>query len=174
METDRIALRPPEPADLDILYKWENNMEVWNVSNTITPFSRYVLKKYIQNAQLDIYQTKQLRLIIEIKGVHPTPVGLIDLFDFDPYHQRAGLGVLIASTENRQKGIATEAVELLIEYSFKTLKLKQLYCNISASNTASLKLFKNCGFETIGTKKEWLRAMNGWDDEIMMQLISHC
>ena len=79
----QITLRALEEEDIELLYKWENDMDIWEVSNTLTPFSRYQLKKYIEQAQLDIFQTKQLRLIIDLEENEKTlTVGLIDLFDF--------------------------------------------------------------------------------------------
>lgn len=175
LENSIVKLRAPEPSDLELLYLWENNMEIWKVSNTITPFSRYVLKRYIETAHLDIWDTKQLRLIIEAKNQNDlmhVPVGLVDIFDFDPFHLRAGVGILIANKEYRQKGYATEALRLLIRYAFEILQLNQLYCNISASNSVSLQLFQNQGFEIIGTKKNWLKTKTGWQDEVMLQIIN--
>ena len=175
LENSSIKLRAPELSDIDLLYVWENNMEIWKASNTLTPFSRFVLKKYIETSHLDIWETKQLRLIIEAKNQNSlmfVPVGLVDLFDFDPFHLRAGVGILIANKEYRQKGYATEALKLLIKYSFDTLQLHQLYCNISAENTISLQLFENSGFEVVGTKKGWLKTINGWQDEVMLQIIN--
>lgn len=175
LENSIVRLRAPEQSDVEALYLWENNMEIWKVSNTITPFSRFVLKKYIETAHLDIWGTKQLRLIIEAKDQSSLmflPVGLIDLFDFDPFHLRAGIGILIANSEFRQKGYATEALKLMVRYSFETLQLHQLYCNISADNSISLQLFKNAGFEQIGIKKEWLKSLNGWQDEVLLQIIN--
>lgn len=175
LENSIVKLRAPEQSDIDLLYVWENNMEIWKVSNTITPFSRFVLKKYIETAHLDIWDTKQLRLIIEAKDQSSlmfAPVGLIDLFDFDPFHLRAGIGILIANAEFRQKGYATEALKLMVRYSFETLQLHQLYCNISTENTISLQLFQNIGFEKIGVKKDWLKSLNGWQDEVMLQMVN--
>jgi diamine N-acetyltransferase len=43
---ENIHLRALEPEDVDVLYKWENNREIWHVSNTQTPFSRYVLEQF--------------------------------------------------------------------------------------------------------------------------------
>ena len=60
-----IKLRALEKEDLDFLYQIENNESFWQVSHTQTPFSKYMLKLYLENAHLDIYQAKQLRLIIE-------------------------------------------------------------------------------------------------------------
>jgi len=175
LENSAVKLRALEPTDLDLLYSWENNMEIWKVSNTITPFSKYILKKYIETSHLDIWETKQLRLIIEAKNqssLMQVSVGTIDLFDFDPFHLRAGIGILIANKEFRHRGYATEALSLLIRYAFETLQLHQLYCNISFENQISIQLFKNHGFNVVGVKKEWQKTLNGWGDEIMLQLIN--
>jgi len=171
LKNDLVKLRALEPEDINILYSWENDMKIWNVSDTLTPFSKYILNKYIENSHLDIFQLKELRLVIEeIKT--KKPIGLIDLFDFDPYHSRAGVGILIYHDEKRQTGFATSALDLFIEYSFNTLGLHQLYCNIGANNKASLKLFSNFGFEIIGAKKDWRKTLDGWEDEYVFQLIN--
>jgi diamine N-acetyltransferase len=175
LENSIVKLRAPEISDIDLLYTWENNMDIWKVSNTLTPFSRFVLKKYIETAHLDIWETKQLRLIIEAKNQSSlmlNSVGLIDLFDFDPFHLRAGIGILIANTEYRQKGYATEALKLMVCYTFETLQLHQLYCNISSDNLVSLQLFQHIGFEIVGTKKDWLKTKDGWKDEILLQIVN--
>jgi diamine N-acetyltransferase len=170
-----VKLRALEPSDVDLLYSWENNMEIWKVSNTITPFSRHILLKYIESAHLDIWETKQLRLVIEAKddsSQNFEPIGMIDLFDFEPYHLRAGIGILIANIEFRNKGYAKEALNVLIKYAFDTLQLHQLYCNIDTTNIVSLKLFQNAGFSIIGEKKQWLKYSKGWVGEILLQLIN--
>lgn len=169
LEGKSIQLRAIEPEDLEIIHKWENDTNIWELSTTLSPFSKYVIKQYIANSHLDIYETKQLRFIIEKDKV---AIGAIDLFDFDPFHQRAGIGVLIHKEENRSQGNASEALELLINYCFKTLCLKQLYCNITSDNAPSLALFSKHGFTQIGIKKDWIKTNKGWKDEIMMQFIN--
>ena len=100
MENELIRLRALEPDDVQVLYKWENDTEVWKVSNTIVPFSKYMLLQFIANQQRDIFETRQLRLIIESKQ-SGKPVGAIDLFDLDPYNCRAGVGILIYDNETQ-------------------------------------------------------------------------
>lgn len=175
LENEQVKLRAPELEDVDLLYAWENNMEVWRVSNTLSPFSKHSLMRYIQNYQLDIYQTKQLRLIIEAKdqsSLMNYPVGIIDLFDYDPFHQRAGVGILIHNTEDRGKGYASEALQLLTKYAFEYLHVHQLFCNIADNNEPSLKLFSRHEFEIIGLKKDWIRTKNGWLGEYTLQKIN--
>ena len=97
-----IRLRALEPEDLQFLFDTENNESFWEVSHTQTPFSKFLLKQYLENAHLDIFEAKQLRLIIEEQN-NNQPVGMIDLFDFNPQHRRAGIGILIHE-EHQQKG----------------------------------------------------------------------
>jgi diamine N-acetyltransferase len=169
-----IRLRAIEPADLDIIYEWENDPANWLISNTITPFSKHVLTRYIEHAHKDIHEARQLRLMIDLVDDSAVPketIGTVDLFDFDPVHERAGLGILIANQENRMKGFAYESLSILIQYSFETLHLHQLYCNISNDNQASLNLFKKIGFVEIGIKRDWLREGSGWLDVHLLQLV---
>ncbi len=167
LEYGTIRLRPLEPDDIDLLYSWENEMAVWEVSNTLSPFSKYILEQYILNSQRDIYESKQLRLVIET--LDGTPVGAVDLFDFDPFHLRAGVGILIHNAGERQKGYATDALLLMCSYAKEILGLHQLFANITADNEASLRLFVKCGFELCGRKKDWVKSVDGWKDEFVFQ-----
>lgn len=168
-----IKLRALEPGDVDLLYQWENDSDIWQVSNTIAPFSRHIIEQYVHNAHLDIYQTKQLRLMIDLEqDEQPETIGSIDMFDFDPYHNRAGVGILIMNTGHRDKGYATTALSRFIEYAFQTLQLHQLYCNIDETNDKSMHLFEKCGFVLIGIKRDWLKTPDGYRDEYIYQLIN--
>lgn len=170
LKGENILLRAMEPADVEVLFKWENDTSIWHVSNTLAPFSRHVLEQYVANAHLDLYTTKQLRLIIEDHKNNKS-IGCIDLFDYEPYHKRAGIGILIGNSGDRNKGYAKEALTLLIKYAFSHLNFHQLYCNITTDNEASIKLFTQLGFEIIGTKKQWIWSGKAWKDEHVLQLI---
>ena len=165
----KISLRPLEPEDIELLYKWENNLEIWEVSNTKTPFSKHILAQYLIESAKDIYETKQLRLIIQ--NENSVPVGAIDLFDFEPYHLRAGVGVLIHNNSDKNRGYATDALQALANYTFEILGLKQLYANIASDNINSIKLFEKSGFVQVGIKRDWLKTTTGWKDEILFQKI---
>ncbi len=171
IQTEHIYLRALEPSDLELLYAFENNREVWKVSNTIAPFSKHILMQYLETVQNDIYTNKQLRLMICKVQSHQC-IGTIDLFDFEPFHARVGVGILIFE-EFRKQGSAIEAIDLVKQYVFDTLLLKQLYCNISSSNKESIALFEKCGFKQIGLKKQWNRlSSKEYEDEWLYQLIN--
>ncbi|UCD61860.1 MAG: GNAT family N-acetyltransferase [Flavobacteriaceae bacterium] len=161
------SLRALEPGDLDFLFELENNSDIWEISGTITPYSRHVLKQYLDNAHRDIYEVKQLRLAI-CNGTNKV-IGFIDLFDFDPKHRRAGIGIVILDKSDRKNGHGSEAVSLLCEYAFKVLNLNQVYANVGEDNQASVQLFKKMGFELAGIKKDWILVVGKFKNELLFQ-----
>jgi diamine N-acetyltransferase len=165
----KLNLRALEPEDLEFLFEIENNEAFWEVSHTQTPFSKYILKQYLENAHLDIFEAKQLRLLIEEKSTKKQ-VGMIDLFDFNPTHKRAGIGILI-HPDFQQNGFATEALSLLINYAFSILDVHQLFANITLDNTNSLSLFAKHNFQKVGIKKDWILSEGKFKDEVLFQLI---
>ena len=172
LKGENIYLRALEPEDLDFIYLLENDETIWNVSNTQTPYSKFLIHQYLENAHKDIYEAKQLRLAI-CKSNSNKAIGLIDLFDFDARNNRAGIGIVIHNETNRNSGIGKESLQLLINYSFNKLQLRQLFANIGTNNEASLKLFTTFGFEEIGIKKDWNLIDNKYQDEAIFQLINH-
>jgi diamine N-acetyltransferase len=169
---DNIRLRAIEPGDLDFLYTIENDPEIWLVGNTLIPYSRHQLEQYILSTQHDLFTEKQLRLMIDLllPENKKKTIGVVDLYDFEPQNQHAGIGIFILP-EEQEKGYATEALQVLIRYCFDILKLHMLYCNITAGNTSSIRLFKKAGFIQCGVKKEWRYQDDCWMDELMFQLI---
>ena len=162
-------LRALEPEDLEVMYGWENDMELWRVSGTVAPFSRHMLSRLIEEQQYDIYATRQLRLVVERKS-DGVVVGAVDLFDFEPQHQRAGVGIVI-SQPYRRCGYAADALRAVERYAREVLRLNQLWCSVTEDNAASLALFDAAGYERCGLRREWILTPQGALDEVLMQKI---
>ncbi len=170
MHGEKIYLRALEPGDIDILLEMENDTDIWKVSNTTVPFSRFDMEQYLMTGDKDIYKARQLRLMIAEKKSDKT-LGAIDLYDFDPANRRAGVGILICK-KHRSSGAASEALELLKEYAFKTLSLTQIYAQIHTDNETSIQLFRKHGFSESGILKKWTLYNNVWLDTMMLQYIN--
>lgn len=163
-----IGLRALEPNDADILYDWENNINLWPVSNSQVPFSHFILEEFVNASHQDIYTNKQLRLMVSQLSDQKT-IGVIDLYEFDPQHARAGIGIFIHH-DYRGNGYAKQSIELIKQYAFDLLHLKQIYTHVNVSNEASLALFEATGFEKSGLKKYWHKSgLNTYDDVWFLQ-----
>ena len=172
---NKVKLRAIEPHDIDLMYQWENDLNIWSVSGTTTPFSKQMMKDFIENSNHDIYTNKQLRLAIDLMESDPDrnpTIGYIDLYDFEPTHRRAGVGILIADQESRRQGFGLEAINLLCEYAFNIIHLHQLFCNIQVDNDASIRLFSSAGFNRNGELEDWTFNNGAWVNVYFMQKVN--
>lgn len=169
LQRNGYRLRAPEPEDLAIMQVFENTPSLWEVSSPSGPYSRYHLKQYLESCNNDLYVDRQLRLMIE--STQGEVVGIIDLFHFDPFHSRAEVGIVVAEP-HCDKGVGRLALDMLIEHCFRYLGLHQLYAHIDTDNTASLRLFKACGFLPCGILKGWMRRGTSYSDVEILQLIN--
>lgn len=157
-----------EPEDLDLLYRIENDEELWCLGSTNVPYSRYTLHDYIANSSGDIYTDRQVRLIIENEA-HET-VGIADLTNFDPRHLRAEIGLVIEKPMRRH-GYASEAVALLHDYARKTLHLHQVFAIVDAGNSGTLTLLRRQGYEETARLRQWIYDGDTYHDAIVLQKI---
>lgn len=165
-EPNNISLRAMEPEDLDLLYKIENDMKMWNISTTNVPYSRYMLHDYIAGSTGDIFTDRQVRLIIEKDK--KTAVGLVDLVDFDPRNRRAEVGIVILK-EYQNEGFATEALAQIEHYSTEVVHLHQLYAFIDMDNNSSIRLFMKAGYERGGELQQWTFDGKKYHHALIMQ-----
>ena len=167
LKNSKLRLRAVEPEDLDLMYLIENDTELWCCGQTTVPFSHYTLKQYIAESNNDIFQDRQLRLVIEkTDGVS---VGFVDLQNYVPQHHRVEVGIVVVPEQQRQ-GIATEALHLLAKYVSTHLGIHQLYSLVPEGNAASVALFQKCGYKKTATLQEWLNTPSGWQSVIVFQL----
>ncbi|MEY8723527.1 GNAT family N-acetyltransferase [Bacteroides stercorirosoris] len=167
--SDRIRLRAMEPEDLELIYEMENDPQQWDISNFTVPYSRYVMKQYLESSQCDMFADKQLRMII-VRLEDGMPIGTIDITDFAPMHSRGEVGIVLRK-EFRGSGYAKEALTLLCDYAFDFLRLRQLIVHVATDNEASMRLFTSCGFVQCGLLKDWLFVEGCFKDVALMQCL---
>jgi diamine N-acetyltransferase len=161
-----ITLRAIEPEDLDLLYRIENDVRLWNVGTSNVPYSRYVLHDYVAHATSDIYADRQVRMMID--NELGQTVGIVDLVNFDPANRRAELGLVILNDYRRQ-GYAMATLEQIHDYAIRILHLHQLYVYIDECNEASLSLFRKVGYTVSGHIPDWLFDGEHYHDALLFQ-----
>ncbi|MBQ7742265.1 MAG: GNAT family N-acetyltransferase [Bacteroidaceae bacterium] len=173
LSSDNVRLRPMEASDLPLIYKLENDTRLWNTAANTQPLSRSTIEKYIGASTGDIYKDGQLRLIIESKTSSVQEfksIGVIDLIDFSPRHQRAEVGISILPEYQSQR-IGTEALRLMEQYAAQVLFIHQLYAYVDPNNEISLRLFTSAGYQRVGTLQDWLKTSEGYKHILLFQKI---
>ena len=164
-----ITLRCAEPEDAGQIFLWENDRDIWRVSGTHVPYTHFQIEQFLLGNN-DLFTNKQLRLMIDLNESGKS-IGCVDIFDYDSFNGRAGLGILIDKAF-RQQGYAKAALALCIEYLFHNVMLHQVYCSIDELNTMSRQLFEGQGFIQCGHRKQWLKTAEGYLDVCEYQLIN--
>ena len=165
---NKITLRAIEPEDLDLLYRIENDVRLWNVGTSNVPYSRYVLHDYVANVTNDIYADRQVRMMID--NAEGQTVGIVDLVNFDPANRRAELGLIILNDFRRQ-GYATATLHQICDYARRILHLHQLYVYIDERNEACLQLFRQLGCQESACLKDWLFDGENYHGAVVMQML---
>lgn len=172
----KVTLRAVEPEDVDRMYIWENDPELWPCGIVHAPLSRHQLWEYANSADFNPLTNGQLRMIIEVEDEGEQtaesgrdvrnhglkiPCGTIDLYDVDARNGRAFVGIML-TREFRGKGIASEALESICKYAREALGLRLLAAEISADNLSSLNLFRRARFEQMGARPDWFLRPTGF------------
>lgn len=169
MVGDKVRLRALEPADADLLYVWENDPQTWEAGERKWPVSLADVKALIEHSDLDIWQTRQARFMIDVVESAQS-VGCVDVFDFDPLNMHCSLGVFI-EPESRGKGYASEAVALIEDFARNVLMAHSVNVTVAADNQTSIALFTAAGYERAGVMRQNIRRARTFVDEVLMQKV---
>jgi diamine N-acetyltransferase len=136
-----ITLRPLAAGDVDVVFRWENLPELWQVSEQTGPFSREEIFEFHSRC-IDSSNHEITRWLICCDSI---PIGAVDVFDFDRKSGNCGLGIFIADSHMRRKGHATKALALalgLLQNEGCVLVKAIIYDD----NSESIRLFIRAGF----------------------------
>lgn len=117
---------------------------------------------------------KNVRLFaVTIGSVDPKIVGYVGLNPIDWRHNHAEFGIFIIPEEH-DKGYGSEAMKLLLEYSFKRLKLHKVYSDVleyAGENT--FKFYENLKFKPEGKNRQHYLKDGKWVDSISFSMLDN-
>lgn len=163
-----LYLRGVEPADADLLYDVENDVEAWPDSDIHAPYSREMLRSYAESYRADPLSDGQLRMIA-VDAASSRTVGILDLYDISALHGHACVGIYVLP-DCRRHGFGRAMIEAAVDYARRRLGLHTLAAKILADNTQSIRLFTAAGFRVAGTLPAWHFADGRYHDVMLLAL----
>lgn len=167
-----IKLRALEPEDLELIYRIENHPDFVRWSAASAPYSRYIIRQYLETTTNNLFSDQQVRLVIEQQNAdgEVISIGFADLTNYSPQHQRAEISLAILP-EYQGNHAAEPAVRLLEEYA-RRLRLHQLYAIIAHTNAPALRLFQRLGYEETARLPQWIYDGNSYvEAHVFSQLL---
>lgn len=170
IQFDGIGLRAPEPYDVKNIFEWENDPEHWDSSSIVSSYSLHNIEEYVNGYDPDIFSTRQLRFMIVDSNDGDKPVGMIDIFDFDPVNRRAMTGFYVDG-KSRGTGVCSRALKALQLLCSQRFGMHQLSAVAAVDNQASVSALKKAGFTESGVLKDWICRRGEFVDAVIVQCI---
>jgi [ribosomal protein S5]-alanine N-acetyltransferase len=168
MEGTKVCLREPRRSDIKVWYRWFNDPQVTAYMNKgifpNTELRQNEFYEHISKSKNDV----QLAIITKRNGFL---IGTIGVHSIDWVHRNGEVSIVIGDQSYWGRGVATEAITLIINHAFNKMNLNRIYAGVSSLNQGCIKAFKNTGFEVEGKKRKHLFYRGTYVDVIMLGLL---
>lgn len=165
----RVYLRALEVEDYEKSIKWRKDEEIWSkVVGTKYFVSSEYEKKWVTEAIFE--SSKNIKLAICLKE-NDEYIGNIYLTNIDWKNRNACYGIMIGEKEYWGKGLAQEALTLILEHAFMDMGIVRVYARYLKDNLASINAAKKCGFKEEGILRKAVFKNGDYQDIKIMSII---
>ena len=98
-------------------------------------------------------------------------LGNIGFNSIGEIHRTAEIGIMLGNPKYQRKGYGMEALNLLLDYGFSFLNLRNIYLKVFEYNEAAYNLYKKVGFKEVGRLRKAVEIMGKTYDEIIMDML---
>lgn len=145
---EKCKLRPLVYEDVAYLNRWNQDEQTCKfLGNGFMPVSIDIQKKWMDNMIDTSGFSTSKRYMIDVDNV---PVGLVGLYCINWIHRVSEIGIYIGDLNYRKKGIAFEAVKLLMKYAKEYINLRKIKLYVVSDNQNAIVFWKKVGFKVCG------------------------
>jgi RimJ/RimL family protein N-acetyltransferase len=168
IEKGKIGFRAWERSDIESLFKWLNEPEVFRYLGDSFPCkSLEEVESYYEERKTQPYRY----MILDVE--EETAIGTCRLFNIDWKSRCCELSILIGETTYWGRGYGTDAVELLKDIAFRGLGLNRLELYCFADNLRAVSLYKKCSFQNEGVLRQKGMISGSYVDVLIMSVIAN-
>lgn len=163
-----IYLRSLLESDVnDSYYSWMNDKIINAYMETrFTHHSIDDIKKFVVNADCNSF------IFVICDRATDKHIGNIKLGPINSYHKKADVSFFIGDMEFWGRGLAKEAISLVVHYGFNELGLHKICAGVYDRNIGSLRALEKVGFVIEGIKKAECFCDSSWVDVYILGLIN--
>ena len=170
LENEVIYLREIKFSDVNQNYhRWMNNPQI--IQFTESRFSRWTINK-LKNYVQDIKHNPDYLFLAIVLKKNDKHIGNIKLGPINKFHKSADIGIMIGEESFWGKGIALQAIRLLVDYAFNKLGIHKITAGVYSNNIGSIKAFKRAGFIIEGRRKKQCLFNEEYTDIVLLGIIN--
>ena len=169
MEGTRLLLRTLQPGDASEDYAaWLNDPEVnaylETRSITLPELRDYITEKF--ESETAIF----FGIFWKETGKH---IGNVKLEPIDSKKGTATMGLLIGDKDYWGKGVGTDAVNLVTDFAFEDLGLREVHLGVIAVHASAIRVYEKCGYRIDSIEKDGINHDGVLYDKVHMVKHSH-
>lgn len=166
LEGKTVKLRPPQLGDSQARFRLGSNPEIVRMyggsHSDVRDMTAEAAQRWVEGLI-----NHGCAWVIEVDS----PIGHIRLDRVDPKDRRASLAIGIDDPTRLGQGLGSEAINLVLEYAFTSLKLHRLSLRVVAYNQRAIRAYEKCGFVVEGREREAALVNGAWHDDVMMGIL---
>ena len=174
LDGPRVYLRPPERGDQKMWTELRQAsrafLEPWEPTWPLDATSRFAFRKRLKRLDEDWREERACAFFILDRNRDNLLGGITVSNVRRGVAQNASIGYWIGEPYARL-GFMFEAVQLTLNFCFKTLNLHRVEAACLPSNDASSALLLKCGFKEEWFARQYLRINNQWQDHRTFAII---
>ncbi|WP_454053291.1 GNAT family N-acetyltransferase [Clostridium sp. Marseille-Q7071] len=169
LKGDRIKLSALKKEDVDKITMWYEDVDfLRNYDGGIAyPETKESMEKWYEETINSKENFCFSIRILEEKNM----IGFLVLSSIMWNNGSFWISICIGNEENRKKGYGSEALKLLIDYSFRELNLHRLQLTVFSYNTSAIKTYEKLGFKKEGVYREAIYRDNNRYDMYLYGLL---
>ena len=137
------TLRPPEPADIEALYRYKNDPDI---AGRLVGFSTGYSKSDLAH-WVEFHRKCQDEVLWVIATEKNHCIGHVGLYRIDHRIGCAEFGIMIGDRSYHGRGLGRACTQFAVDYGFRELNLNRIDLRVLATNTAAIHLYRSLGFE---------------------------
>lgn len=164
-----VYLRPAERGDVPQFVGWFND---WSTSRTLTiraPMSIAMEELWFERAVADQGKTGYIFVACLIED--DRPIGTIGLHTLDLDNGSAGLGISIGAATDRRRGLGSDMLRALLDFSFRNLRLERIWLDVCDFNPGARRVYARVGFVDEGTARHAIFREGAYRDVHRMSIL---
>ncbi|MFX1418812.1 MAG: GNAT family N-acetyltransferase [Promethearchaeota archaeon] len=167
----RVKLGPIKREYIESFLKWFNDPEITQYLLEFRPMTRMAEEEWMDNLK-NREDTILFSIVIPNEDGSEKLIGNCGIHKIDWKNRVGEVGIVIGEKEYQNKGFGTEAMELLLEYGFKTANLNRLELYTYDFNIGASKSYKKVGFVEEGRRRQFIWINGSYHDAILMGILA--
>ena len=164
-----VELRRHDPSHYPLYARWYGDEEIWRLTSWAPePLQREAVERLFEDRKSSPANDS---FAIHRKG-EEEPIGVISLMNLSKANASADLSIIVGAAEDRDKGLGTEAIRVILRYAFEELGLDRVALSVFEFNEPAIRAYEKLGVQKEDRIRRAVHRDGEWQDAILMRILA--